>query len=217
MRRLLSVLGIAAALFSSAAPAPAQQIDQRAVIQKMLDRNPELRSFQAHVHVNLRMTSFPFYSPVLDGMSYFKHPNNYEVVFDRVPPFAHGFDHFFSDMSDPSSWERRFIITVAGEPMLDGHRVIELRLVAKIRGMIDHTSVFVDPNTYTVSRLEWHYYNGGIISMQQWYRTEGGNTLLVYQRADINIPHVRANGDARYTDYRTNVAVDDRVFRSEKQ
>lgn len=218
MKFLTATLLLAATLASAApAPALAQQIDQRVIVQKMLDRNPDLRSFQSHVHVDVRMTSFPFYSPKLDGTSYFKRPSNYEVVFDRVPPFAHGFDHFFSDMSDPSSWERRFNISVAGTTTIDGRRLIELRLVAKVRGMIDHTSVFVDPSSYTVSQLEWHYYNGGTITMQQWYRSEGGYTLLSQQRATIDIPHVRASAQAMYTDYRTNVAVDDGVFRSEKQ
>ena len=216
MRYAAIALALVLAAFAGA-PAPAQQTDHRAIIAKMLERNPELRSFQSHVHVDVRMTSFPFYSPKLDGTSYFKRPSNYEVTFDRVPPFAHGFDHFFSDMADPSSWERRFNITVLGERSLEGRRVIEMRLVAKIRGMIHHTTVYVDPGTYTVSQLEWHYYNGGTIVMQQWYRTEGAYTLLSQQRATIDIPHVRASAQAFYTDYRTNVAVDDSVFRSEKQ
>lgn len=216
MRSAVIALALIFAAFTGAT-APAQQTDHRAIIAKMLERNPELRSFQSHVHVDVRMTSFPFYSPKLDGTSYFKRPSNYEVTFAHVPPFAHGFDHFFSDMADPSSWERRFNITVVGERSLDGRRVIEMRLVAKIRGMIDHTTVYVDPGTYTVSQLEWHYYNGGTIVMQQWYRTEGGYTLLSQQRASIDIPHVRASAQAFYTDYRTNVAVDDSVFRSEKQ
>lgn len=217
MKNLLAVAALVAATLLSVAPVPAQQTDHRAIVQKMLERNPELRSFQSHVHVDVRMTSFPFYSPKLEGTSYFKRPSNYEVVFDHVPAFAHGFDHFFSDMADPSTWERRFNISVVGEPVLDGRRVIELRLVAKVRGMIDHTNVFVDPGTFTVSQLEWHYYNGGSIVMQQWYRNENGYTLLSQQRAAINVPHVRATAQAMYTDYRTNVAVDDSVFRSEKQ
>ncbi len=95
---------------------------------------------------------------------------------------------------------------------LSGRRVLELRLSAKIRGMIDHQSVFVDPATYQVSQVEWHYYNGGVITMTQNYRNEGTYSLLSSQHATIAIPHVRALADATYTDYRTNVAVDDAVF-----
>jgi len=190
----------------------AQQLDAHVTVQKMVERNPELHSFQAHIHVEARMLSFPFYSPKLDGTSYFKRPDNYQVVFEHVPPFAHGLDHFFSDLADPSTWERRFQMTVTGQPMYNGHRVIQLRLVAKIRGMIDHTNVLVDPANYAVDQLEWHYYNSGLITMTQSYKNEGGYSVLSSQHAEVRIPHVRALADAKYTDYHTNVAISDSVF-----
>lgn len=212
MSKRLTLLFLA--IFALAAGVPtvsAQSVDE-AVIQKMEDRNPSLRTFQAHVHVNVRMLNFPFYSPKLDGTSYFKRPNNYEVVFDRVPPFANGFDHFFSDLGDPSSWERRFNIAVNENDQLGGRRMISLRLVAKVRGMIDHQLVYVDPASYEVAQMEWHYYNGGVIVMTQNYRTEGPYTVLSSAHATINIPHVRAVADAQYTDYHTNVALQDSIF-----
>lgn len=193
-------------------PGSAQQLDPHVVVQKMIERNPALRSFQAHIHVDTRMLSFPFYSPSLDGTSYFKRPDNYQVVFQHVPPFAHGLDHFFSDLADPTTWERRFEMTIVGQPIYNGRRVIEMRLVARIRGMIDHTNVLIDPTNYEVDQLQWHYYNGGVITMTQWYKTEGGYSVLASQHADISIPHVRALADAKYSDYHTNVAVNDSVF-----
>lgn len=203
---------LAAFLGTLIAPVSAQQLDAHTIVQKMVDRNPDLHSFQARVHIDVRMLSFPFYSPTLDGTSYFKRPDNYQVVLDRTPPFAHGIDHFFSDLADPSTWNRRFDISVEGQPQLNGQRVIELKLVAKIRGMIDHTMVYVDPTTYGVALLEWHYYNGSLISMAQTYRNVGGYNMLSSQHAEIHIPHIRAVADSRYTDYHTNVAVSDSVF-----
>ncbi|MDP9019176.1 MAG: hypothetical protein M3N19_12755 [Candidatus Eremiobacteraeota bacterium] len=203
---------MAAALVGLPRVAPAQQLDPHSIVQKMIERNPDLHSFQAHVHVDVRMLNFPFYSPSLDGTSYFKRPDNYQVVFEHVPFFAKGVDHFFSDLADPSTWERRFIITTAGESILSGHRVVQLRLVAKIRGMIDHTMVYVDPANFEVLQLEWHYYNGGLITMTQAFRLEGTFTVLSSQHATIHIPHVRAVADSRYTEYHTNVAVSDSVF-----
>lgn len=212
MSKRLTVLFLSLVAFAAGGPSVSAQTVDQAVIQKMEERNPSLRSFQAHVHVDVRMLNFPFYSPKLDGTSYFKRPNNYEVVFERVPPFAHGFDHFFSDLGDPSSWERRFNIAVNENDQLAGHRMISLHLVAKVRGMIDHQMVYVDPATYEVSQMEWHYYNGGVIVMTQNYRTEGAYTVLSSAHATINIPHVRAVADAQYTDYRTNVALQDSIF-----
>ena len=68
------------------------------------------------MHVDLRMTSFPFYAAALDGTTYYKRPSNYEVVFDRVPRVAKGFEKMFTDIGDPSNWEKRFVVTYAGEP-----------------------------------------------------------------------------------------------------
>ena len=211
MKRLALLLLIAL-IATTGSPVFAQQSEAHAIVQKMIERNPDLRSFQARIHVDVRMLSFPFYSPKLDGTSYFKRPDNYQVVFDRVPPFAHGLDHFFSDLADPSTWERRFDMTIEGRPEVGGRRVIAMKLVAKIRGMIDHTDVYVDPNTYEVVQLQWHYYNGGVITMDQTYRNVGSYNLLASQHADIHVPHIRAVADSQYSDYHTNVAVSDSVF-----
>jgi len=197
---------------SAGVPASAQQSESHGIVQKMIERNPDLRTFQARIHVDVRMLSFPFYSPKLDGTSYFKRPDNYQVVFDRVPPFARGLDHFFSDLADPSTWERRFDITVEGRPEVNGRRVIQMKLVAKIRGMIDHTDTYVDPGTYEVVRLQWHYYNGGVITMDQTYRSVGTFNMLWGQHAEIHVPHIRAVADSQYSEYHTNIAVSDSVF-----
>ncbi|MFN2527133.1 MAG: outer membrane lipoprotein carrier protein LolA [Candidatus Baltobacteraceae bacterium] len=211
MKRL-AVFVLLALIASSGVPVFAQQSESRAIVQKMIERNPDLRTFQARVHVDVRMLSFPFYSPKLDGTSYFKRPDNYQVVFDRVPPFARGLDHFFSDLADPSTWERRFDITTQGRSDVNGRRVVQLKLVAKIRGMIDHTDVYVDPSTYEVARLQWHYYNGGLITMDQTYRNVGNFNLLSSQHAEIHVPHIRAVADSQYNEYHTNIAVSESVF-----
>ncbi len=211
MKRLV-LLVLFALVASAGVPVLAQQSESRAIVQKMIERNPDLRTFQARIHVDVRMLSFPFYSPKLDGTSYFKRPDEYQVVFDRVPPFARGLDHFFSDLADPSTWERRFDITVEGRPQLNGRRVVQLKLVAKIRGMIDHTDVFIDPSSYEVARLQWHYYNGGLITMDQSYRNVGNFHLLFGQHAEIHVPHIRAVADSQYSEYHANIAVNDSVF-----
>ena len=197
---------------ASVAPAAAQQPQASTIVQKMIERNPDLHSFAARVHIDVRMLSFPFYSPKLEGTSYFKRPDNYQVVLDRTPPFARTIDRFFSDLADPSTWERRFDIVPEGLSVVGGRHVIQMKLVAKIRGMIDHTLVSVDPANYDVVQLEWHYYNGGLITMQQTYQSVAGYRVLASQHAEIHIPHVRAVADSQYSDYHTNVVVSDSVF-----
>jgi hypothetical protein len=212
-RLAIGVLTSLLALAGAASPTSAQEEPApSAIVQHVIDANPSLRSYQARVHVNVQMQSFPYLAPQLDGSTYFKRPNNFEVVFDRVPSYAKGFDRLYSDIGDPASWERRFAMTVAGDRTVNGHRDVVLRLVQKVRGMIDHQDVAIDAATWHVDEMEWHYYTGGVIAMTQDFQEIGGASVLRSQHATIHIPHVRAVADASYSDYHTNVAIDDAVF-----
>ncbi|HEX3469410.1 MAG TPA: hypothetical protein VHT05_15115 [Candidatus Elarobacter sp.] len=190
--------------------------DPSTIIAKVVQRNPSLSSYEGRMHVDLRMTSFPFLREHLEGTTYYKRPSSYEVVLDRVPPLAKGFDHMFTDAGDPSTWEKRFVITYVGEREFDGRQDIELRLVQRVRGMIDHETALVDPNTWVVDSLRYDYYNGGHITMTQTFREVGGYWMLAEQHADIAIPYARAVAFGSYTDYKTNVAIDDTVFTKKK-
>lgn len=190
--------------------------DPSAIIARVVERNPSLSSFESRMHADLRMTSFPFLREHVDGTAYYKRPSSYEVVLDRVPPLAKGFDHMFTDAGDPSGWEKRFIVTYVGEREFNGRQDIELRLVQRVRGMIDHETALVDPNAWTVDSLRYDYYNGGHITMTQTFREVGGYSVLTEQHADIAIPYARAVVSGSYTDYKTNVAIDDAVFTKKK-
>lgn len=223
-RRRTVLPRIAAASFSLllaliALPAlalPGHPTDPDTIIAKVVERNPNLSSYQSRMHVDLRMTSFPFLREHLDGTTYFKRPANYEVVFDRVPPLAKGFDHIFADVGDASNWLKRFAVTYVGERQFDTHQDIELRMVQRVRGMIDHETALVDPSTWTIDSLRYDYYNGGHITMTQTFREIGGYSVVAEQHAEIAIPYARAVATGSYTDYKTNVAIDDAVFTKKK-
>jgi len=171
-----------------------------------------LNTYQGRMHVDLRLTSFPFLRQHLDGTTYYKKPSNYEVVFDKVPALAKGFDKLFSDVGDPANWEKRFHITYEGERVFNGRPDVVLRLVQRVRGMIDHETVLIDPHAWTIDSIRYDYYNGGHITMTQTFREIGGYSMLAEQNAEIAIPYARAVAHGIYTDYRTNVAIDDSVF-----
>lgn len=189
--------------------------DPAAILARVIERNPELSSYQGRMHVDIRMISFPFIRQHLDGTTYYKRPSNYEVVFDRVPSYARGFERLYSDVGDPATWERRFVVTPAGEVTYEGHRDIALRMVQRVRGMIDHETVLIDPSVWAIDQIRYDYYNGGSITMSQAFRNVGGYSLLVSQRADIAIPHIRAVAYGTYDNYQANVAVDEAVFRKD--
>jgi anti-anti-sigma regulatory factor len=218
--RIVAVLLAGTLAAGAAARAPASaQTDPAALgaVQKVIARNAGLRSFEASVAVDIHLRSFPYLSEHLDGTTYFKGPDNFEMVFRKVPAMARGFDKLYSDIDDPSSWPRRFDISLVGEKTTSGHRDLIVRLVQKVRGMIDHEDVAIDPVAWRIDAMEWHYYNGGVIEMSQSFEDVGGFAVLAAQHATIRIPYVHAGADAVYSDYKTNVAIDDGVFTREKK
>jgi hypothetical protein len=190
--------------------------DPAAILARVEERNPSLSSYQGRMHVDLRLTSFPFIRQHLDGTTYYKKPSNYEVVFDKVPPLAKGFDKMFADVGDPANWEKRFVVTYQGEREYQGRKDLELKLVQRVRGMIDHETVLVDPNAWAIDSIRYDYYNGGHITMTQTFREVGGYSMLAEQHAEIAIPYAKAVAHGTYSDYKTNVAVDDTVFTKKK-
>jgi hypothetical protein len=200
----VTTLGVGPA--GDAVPAP---LEARTIIQRIADRNPTLRSYRARVHVDIRLYSFPFFAPKLDGTEYFKRPNFYEVAFDRMPSYARGFQRIFNDVGNPLQWQKDQNITVAGTASLGSRTTIVLRMTKKIHSdILDHTLVYVDPSDYELVQMEWYYTSGGKITMQQQYRIEGNYSVLSQQHATIGIPHVRAVADATYGTYQTNVPID---------
>lgn len=202
-----------ALLLAFVAPQPAAPLDAPSIINHIQQRNPSLQTFQARVHVDVHMLTFPWLSPKLDGTSYYKRPDNYEVVFDRTPSYANGIKQLFADVADPSEWVRDWNITFRGTENVDGHSYLALRMTKKIRSdQITDTVAYVDPASYEVARMDWHYTNGGTITMTQTYKQQGAYNVIATQHADIRIPRVHAVANATYAEYQTNVAVNDAVF-----
>jgi outer membrane lipoprotein-sorting protein len=189
-------------------PAPEQPANPWTIVQRMTERNPSLQSYRARVHVDVRMLNFPFLAPKLDGTEYYRRPDLYVVVFDRMPNYARGFTRLFDDIGNPRAWEKDQNIMVEGTSWLRGRPTIVLRLTKKIHSdILDHTLAYVDPADYSLLQMEWYYTNGGKITMTQQYRSEGNYSVLSAQHAVIDIPHVHAIADASYGTYQTNVPV----------
>ncbi len=206
---LLAALLVAAAPAHPSTSAPHTAAD---VIKAINARNPSLQSFQARMHVQVRMTSFPFLSPHLDGTAYYKRPGNYEVVFDNAPAYAKGLKSLFADIADPSGWVADSNIVFRGLQTLDGHQYLVLSMTKKIYSdQIKDTIAYIDPSTYEVARMDWHYTDGGNIVMSQAYRNESGFNVVSSQHVDVHY-RVRAVADSSFDPYKTNVPVSDSVF-----
>ena len=70
-------------------------------------------------------------------------------------------------------------------------------MVQRVRGMIDHETVLVDPNAWAIDSIRYDYYNGGHITMTQTFREVGGYSMLAEQNAEIAIPYAQG-GRARH-------------------
>lgn len=203
-----------AALFTSApaaAGAPAAPRTADEVIKGIEARNASLKSFQARMHVQVHMLSFPWLSPHLDGTAYYKRPANYEVVFDHPPSYMRGVEKLFADVDDPQGWQKDSNVKFTGLRTLDGHSYLVLTMTKKIYSdQIKDTVAFVDPATFAVTRMEWHYFKG-TISMTQSFRNENGYSVIASQHVDANY-RVRAVADSSFDPYKTNVPIPDSVF-----
>jgi hypothetical protein len=205
---LSATLAFATLSIGSPGDAAPISLDARSIVQHMADRNPMLRSYRSRVHVDVRMLNFPWLAPKLDGTQYFKRPDFYEVVFDRMPSYARGFQRIFNDVGSPLAWEKDENITVDGTAVLNGRSTIVLRMTKKIHSdILDHTLVYVDPSDYALLQMEWYYTSGGKITMSQQYRLQGDYSVLSSQHAAVSIPHVRAIADSTYGPYETNIPI----------
>lgn len=192
--------------------AQTQPADAHDVIERMIASNAGLASYSARVHVQTR-TNIPFYAPTLDGTAYYKRPGSFAVVFDRVPGYLKGFQQIFTDVGDPAQWEHDWNIRLAGTAPVDGRPMLQLVMTKKIYSdQIANALVYVDPDTYDVAEMDWHYTNGDSIVMKQYYTDEGGFRLVARQHVDAHRRMLRGTADSVYDAYQTNVALNDAVF-----
>lgn len=209
----LIAIAAAASLSPAFAAAPDAPGDAHAVIERMIAGNPRLTTYRARVHVVVRMLNFPYLSPELTGTSYYKRPGAYAVVFDRVPFYMRGFAKLFDNMGDPGAWEEDQNAVLLGMKSEAGRDLYLIRLTKKIYSdILDHTDAYVDAQDFRLVRMEWYYRSGGSIVMTQSYRIENGFALPAGEHASVNIPHVRAVGDASYDEYQINVPISEAVF-----
>jgi hypothetical protein len=189
--------------------------DASAVIARMLARNAGLSSYTAHVHVTAR-PSIPLCRLRTDGTAYYKRPGSFAVALNPISGFCasslKAIQKLSTDVGDPVGWEKDSNIKLAGIQPLDGHPMIVLVLTKKIYSdQIKDTTVYVDPATYELVEMDWHYTNGDAIAMKQYYGIESGFSVVVRQHFEGR-RRIGFTGDSTYDSYQTNVAVNDAVF-----
>lgn len=203
-------MGASAGNAPNAAPANAQD-----VVARMLARNAGLQSYTAHVHVIAR-PSIPLCRLRTDGTAYYKRPGSFAVVLNPISGLCASslkdIQKLSTDVGNPVGWETDWNIALNGTAQIDNKPAIVLLLTKKIHSdQIKDTTVYVDPQTYELIEMDWHYTNGDAIAMKQYYGTEDGFSVVVRQHFEGR-RRIGFTGDSTYDSYQTNVAVNDAVF-----
>ena len=212
-RSRLHLVLLAAALGLAAPPALAESpaVNASDVYARMQRVNAGLKSYQADLHVDVKMRSFLPLNPVLDGTAYFKQPDKNAVVFNTVPVLAQQFKKIYPQLEPPAEWPKVYDVTFVGD---DG-TTSTFKLVRKKNGRIDHVDVTADDKTATVTSMAYVYKDGGSISFQQTYQTIDGNYVVHSQTGKVELPQYKADVASTFSNYKLNVPVDDQVFAPE--
>jgi len=209
IRRSFAAL-LAAAVASLASALPARADDD--LYARMQHVNVGLNSYQADITVAIKMNSFPYLSPTLEGKAYYKKPDKTAVQFETVPALASQLKNVVGQLEPPVDWPTLYAVTKTGD---DGS-VAMFRLVRKKNGRIDHVDVKVDDKTATVSEMTYVYKDsdgGGSIRFTNRYDEIGGNFVLKAQTGKVDIPHYNADISSTFANYKINVPINDEVFR----
>lgn len=198
-------------------PGPAVT-DAHAVIENMAARNRSLQSFQAQLHITGHLTSFPFFGTKLDGMYLFKRPDSYQVAFGHSSRWGDAIKNLVLEVGDPESWETTRNVAIDPQTQTpDGRSVICLRITAKVDSdQLDYALATIDRTTYDLTEMQWHYRDGATVFLTQTYDSAGRYRFVASQHAEVHAHGIRAVADATYTDYETNVQLDDTRFATNK-
>ena len=186
-------------------PASAQE-DLYARMQRV---NTGLSSYEADVTVAIKMNTFPYLTPTLEGKAYYKRPDKTAVTFQSVPALAGQLKKVVGQMEPPSDWPRLYEVTKTSD---DGATAM-FKLVRKKNGRIDHVDVKVDDKTATVSEMTYFYKDdGGTIKFANVYDQISGNFVVKQQTGKVDIPHYNADISSTFANYKINIPVSDKVF-----
>ena len=207
-RRTFALL--AAAAFAALAAPSVPAFAQDDLFARMQHVNIGLNTYQADVTVAIKMNTFPYLSPTLEGKAYYKRPDKNAVQFQSVPALAGQLKKVVGQMEPPSDWPKLYEWSKTSD---DGS-VAMFKLVRKKNGRIDHVDVKVDDKTATVTEMTYFYKeDGGSIKFTNTYDQIGGNYLVKAQTGKVDIPHYNADVSSTFANYKINVPVNDAVFK----
>jgi hypothetical protein len=179
------------------APAPAVAVAPAIVLARLATdpRTPE--GYSAHLELHAKLRSFPFIGLTVHGTSSYRKPGLYHYQLENLPRIAAKFDDLHYDLGDPTSWSQRYEIALAPESTEDAPI---LRLTPKKPGLVMYLDIETDAKHARMLKATWKRHDGGTIVLTQTYTALGSADVVTQQHATIDIPHMRAEVTATYTD-----------------
>lgn len=209
------IVAFVAALVLTAGPACAQDTSPPAaagvspapalVLARLASdpRTPE--GYSASLELHAKLHSFPYVGLTVHGTSTYRKPGLYHYQLVNLPRIAAKFDDLHYDLGDPTSWGTRYDIALAPESTDDAPI---LRLTPKKPGLVTYLDIETDAKHGRMLKATWKRHDGGTIVLTQIYTAVGSADVVTQQHATIDIPHMRAELTATYT----NVTVDTPMF-----
>ena len=179
------------------------------MLSRMASLNPKLHAYEATIHVDIALHTFPYISPSLDGTYYHKEPSKDKIAFNTVPAIAKQFNKIYPHIESPSRWKKIYRVTNQGD---DGSQTT-LKLVPIIRGRIDHITVKVDDKTATIAQMQWDYNDGGFARLDQEFTSVDGNLVAKAQTGHVEVPNYRADMTSSFSNFKINPKLSDAVFK----
>jgi len=190
----------AAAPIVSAAPSGATV---ESVVDLVLKRNPGMKSYKAHAHLDMHQVTFPYLHPVLDGYEYLSSPGYTVFDYPHTPFYLKGITKVQGAFGNADRWIRCYNITLAETP--DAY---ELHMVPKIEGEISAVDLLLGRDG-TINQVDWHYRENPSdhIGLSQTYTTVDGYSVVTSQTSDVTLHHIHARGTQTFSGFEFNVAV----------
>jgi hypothetical protein len=214
MRPWILMVAAAAAISQAAPAAIPAELSPATILDNVINRNQDLRSYQATVDTTFRTKSFPWMHIALNGTAYFQAPTNCTVLYKNLPGYMKGFPVAYAAMLDMPAWPEQFVVTGAPARKVNGHTDLGLHLTPRDpNSALDAGDAFVDPTTWEVEQSDWTLQGGKVhFSIVQTFTTIGSFRVLADQQFDIRVPATHAVGTSTFRDYHVNVAINESVF-----
>ncbi|TAM86493.1 hypothetical protein EPN42_13205 [bacterium] len=175
------------------------------LLAKMSMVNPDLRTYEASIKVQVTMHTFPFLNPTLTGRVYWSRPDRSAVVFDTLPVLANQFKKVYPRIEAPSQWTMLYFVSLVSPD--------HVRLVPRKHGRIDHLDVAVNADG-TVASMHWFYNDGGDVDLHQTFSLVSGRLLVTAQHGTVDLPSYKGAIEAAFSGYKLNVKIPESVFAS---